>query len=311
MPIENKDFYSKFIKSEALKAGFSNCGISKACFLDEEAPRLENWLKNKHNADLKYMEVNIDKRLNPTLLVEGTKSVISLVYNYYTEQKQTPESYYTVGQYALLDDYHFFLKQKMLLMVENLKRNIGDFSASVFVDSAPILEKTWAMRSGLGCKGKNSLLVIPQAGSFYFICQILTDLELTEDTPIKKDICGPCRKCIDACPTDAINENRTIDANKCIAYLTISQKEPIDQSFKKNFDKQIFGCDICQDICPLNKFKSNNTANKNYFNKQLTELRKEDWEKLDNNSFKKIFENSPLFRRGLEKIKQNIEFLFL
>ena len=308
---ERKDAHSKLIKAEAINTGFALCGISKACFLADEAPRLENWLKNNHQAGMKYMENNLDKRLNPVLLVEGTKSVISLVYNYYSEQKQNPESYYAVAQYALLYDYHFFLKQKMELMVENLKKNIGDFQASCFVDSAPILEKAWAVKGGLGSIGRNSLLIIPQKGSYYCICQILTDLELSYDVPLKKDLCGSCRKCIEACPTHAINENRTLDAYNCISYQTISLKEPIDPTLSKSFDNQIFGCDICQKACPWNRFKTVNNANDEYFNKQLAALKKENWENLDENNFQKIFKNSPLYRRGLEKIKSNIEYLNL
>ena len=309
MPLENKKTYSELIKAEAMSAGFSNCGISKACFLSEEVPRLEKWLKNNNQSAMKYMENNLDKRLNPMLLVEGTKSVISLVYNYFSENKQCPDSHYVVAQYALLNDYHFFLKQKMKLMVEVLKKTIGDFDASYFVDSAPILEKAWAVKSGLGWVGKNSLLNIPQKGTYYFICQILTNLELEYDKPLNKEFCGSCRKCIDACPTKALNENRTIDTNKCISYLTISHKDPIDTSIKEKFDHQIFGCDICQQVCPMNTFKTENKSNDIYFNKQLTALKKEDWERLDENNFQNIFKNSPIYRNGLKKIKYNIEYL--
>ncbi len=309
MAIDNKGAYSKQIKAESLNAGFANCGISKACFLEEEAPRLENWLKNGQNAGMKYMENNLDKRLNPALLVEGTKSVISLVYNYYSEQKQNNDSHYVVAQYAILNDYHFFLKQRMALIIENLKKSIGDFNASCFVDSAPILEKAWAVRSGLGSVGRNSLFIVPQGGTYYFICQILTNLELNYDAPLKKDLCGSCRKCIEACPTKAINENCTLNVKKCISYQTISNKEPIEPALRKNFENQIFGCDICQKTCPLNKFKAHNKTNDAYFNKQLAALKKEDWENLDENNFQNIFKNSPIYRYGLNKLKYNIEYL--
>ena len=304
-----KNTYSQLIKSEALKAGFDACGISKACFLEDEAPRIENWLKNHQHAGMTYMENNLDKRLDPTLLVDGIKTVISLTYNYYSEHKQTEGSYYKVAQYALLEDYHFFLKQKMALLIEKLKKSLGDFNASCFVDSAPILEKAWAEKIGMGWIGKNSLLISQKKGSYFFICEIRTVLEKTYDSPLNKDFCETCIKCIEACPTKAINDNRTIDTNKCISRLTIEDKTEINPALSSAFDGQISGCDICQEVCPWNRLKKNNTENESYINHNLLALKKEDWENLDNINFERIFKNSPLYRRGFKKIKNNIDIL--
>jgi len=306
MTKQNKEVTSLFIKSEALKTGFDGCGISKACFLEEEALRLEKWLTDKQHDGMAYMENNLDKRLDPTLLVAGTKSVISLTYNYYSEHKQVEDSCYKVAQYALLEDYHIFLIKKMTQLVDTLKKHIENFNATCFVDSAPILEKAWAVKGGLGWIGKNSLLISPKKGSYFFVCEILTNTEMTYDAPLNLDFCESCTKCIDACPTKAINDNRTIDTNKCISRLTIEDKTEINPSLSSAFDKQISGCDICQDVCPWNNFKKNNTENESYINHNLLALRKEDWETLDNIAFERIFKNSPLYRRGLEKIKINI-----
>ena len=309
MPSLNKLKLKQIINKDALSLGFNGCGIAKAGFLENEAPRFEKWLKSNHNAGMAFMENNFDKRLNPLLLFEGTKSVISLIYNYNTNVSQNPDSYYTVARFALLNDYHFFLKQKMTELVNNLRNIIGNFNASCYVDSAPIVEKAWAVKSGLGCIAKNSQLIIPGNGSRFFLCEILTDLEPEYDFENKAELCGSCNKCIKACPTAAINSDRTINANKCIAYMTIEQKDGMDISLKNKFNKQIFGCDICLDACPYNNYSENNTHAIVNLNENIIQMNKSDWENMTKDDFKNTLRSTSLFRTGYKKIKKNINFL--
>jgi len=241
-----KKKYTQLIKNEALRLGFSPCGIAKAEFLEEEAPRLEQWLKNGFHGKMQYMENHFDKRLDPTRLVPGAKSVISLQYNYYSKETQNSDSY-KISKYAYGEDYHHVIKVKLYELLNFMQKEIGVIEARVFTDSAPILERAWAKKSGLGWLGKHSLLITKQKGSFFFLAEIILDLELDYDVAFKTDHCGNCTKCIDACPTDAILPNNTINGNKCISYFTIESKEEIPQLMRGKFEDWMFGCDICQD----------------------------------------------------------------
>lgn len=297
---------SEMIKHEAKVAGFDGCGLVEATFLSADAPHLEKWLKNQYQGSMSYMERHFDKRLDPRLLVPGTKTVISLIFDYNIKAEQNIDAFYEVAQYARLYDYHFFLKEKMRAMVNTLRKKIGDFQAEVFTDSAPILERAWAIKAGLGMRGKHSQLIIPKLGSMVLLCQILTDLVPAYDNPLKNTICDSCRRCIEACPGKAINEDYTIDARKCISYLTIEHKG--DENYRKGrgITKQIFGCDICQKVCPLNPPAKDDTSEIPLVNYNLLSLAKTDWENLDKKTFKAIFKQTPLYRTGLDKIKRNM-----
>jgi len=300
-----KSHFTQLIKQKALKEGFLSVGISKAEFLEEEAPRLENWLKSKRNGEMKYMENYFDKRLNPTLLVEGCKSVISLSYNYFPEKLQTKNSY-KISKYAFGEDYHIVIKQKLSAFVEQLQKEIGDFAFRIFVDSAPVLEKAWAKKSGLGWIGKNSNLITKQQGSFYFLAEIICDLDLEYDTEVR-DFCGKCTQCIDSCPTDAITEPYVVDGSKCISYFTIELKEAFPKDVSEKFQDWIFGCDICQDVCPWNRFSKPNLEEKFQAKKEILDFSKKDWEEITEDVFKELFKNSPLKRTKFRGLKRNIE----
>jgi epoxyqueuosine reductase len=252
MDSSKKYTYSSFIKSEAKRLGFISCGISQAGFLEEEAPRLEKWLKEGRQGHMQYMGNHFDKRLDPTLLVDGAKSVISLLLNYYPEQKQE-EGSYKISKYAYGEDYHFVIKEKLKELLYSIQQNIGEVGGRAFVDSAPVLDKAWAAKSGLGWIGKNSNLISKQVGSFFFIAELIVDIELEYDT-VTTDHCGSCTACIDACPTQAIIEPFVVDGSKCISYFTIELKENIPNDVKGKFDDWAFGCDVCQDVCPWKPF---------------------------------------------------------
>ena len=247
-----KEKHTSIIKSEAKKLGFLSCGISKAGFLEQEAPRLENWLNQNHQGEMKYMENHFDKRLNPTLLVDDAKSVISLLLNYYPSEIQNSDSY-KISKYAYGQDYHFVIKEKLKELLHTIQTEIGEVSGRAFVDSAPVLDKAWAAKSGLGWIGKNSNLLTQQVGSFYFIAELIVDLDLEYDYATT-DHCGTCTACIDACPTEAIVAPYVVDGSKCISYFTIELKENMPIEMKGRMDDWMFGCDICQDVCPWNKF---------------------------------------------------------
>ena len=256
--IENKSKYTAYIKAEAKRLGFLSCGISKAGFLEEEAPRLEQWLTKNMQGEMHYMENHFDKRLDPTRLVPGAKSVVSLLLNYYPDQKQETGSY-KISKYAYGTDYHFVIKDKLKTLLHNIQENIGDVQGRVFVDSAPVLDKAWAVKSGLGWMGKHSNVLTQKVGSFYFIAELIIDLDLDYDTPVT-DHCGTCTACIDACPTGAIVEPYKVDGSKCISYFTIELKEAIPETMKGQFDDWMFGCDICQDVCPWNRFSQSHNC---------------------------------------------------
>ena len=296
------------IKSEANRLGFTFCGISKAEFLENEAPYLENWLNQNRHGKMQYMENYFDKRLNPTLLVEGSKSVISLLYNYFPKQQQVQDSY-KISKYAYGEDYHHVIKDKLKELVQFITDEVGEINARIFTDSAPILERAWAKKSGLGWIGKNSMLINPKKGSFYFLAEIILDVEFDYDAPIK-DYCGTCNACVEACPTEAILPNKVVDGSKCISYFTIELKDEIlPNEVKGKFNDWIFGCDICQDVCPWNRFST--PTNELHFspNQQLLNYSKQEWTELTAEIFNEIFKKSAVKRTKFEGLKRNIKFL--
>jgi epoxyqueuosine reductase len=305
--INNKEKYTELIKTESKRLGFLSCGISKAGFLEDEAPRLENWLNKNHHGEMKYMENNFDKRLNPTLLVDDSKSVISLLLNYYPNEFQNEKSY-KISKYAYGQDYHFVIKEKLKELLYFIQTEIGEVSGRAFVDSAPVLDKAWAAKSGLGWIGKNSNLLTQQVGSFYFIAELIIDLELEYDNPTT-DHCGTCTACIDACPTDAIVAPYIVNGSKCISYFTIELKDNLPQEMKGKFDDWIFGCDICQDVCPWNKFSKAHSEPLFSTSSEVLNYSKKDWQEITEDIFNKVFKNSAIKRTKYDGFKRNINFI--
>jgi epoxyqueuosine reductase len=299
--------YTDLIKTEAKRLGFLSCGVSKAQFLEEEAPRLERWLNNNMHGQMQYMENHFDKRLDPTKLVEDSKSVISLLLNYFPEETQTENSF-KLSKYAYGTDYHFVIKDKLKSLLNFIHDEIGDVHGRAFVDSAPVLDKAWAAKSGLGWIGKNSNLLTQQVGSFYFIAELIVDLELDYDLPTT-DHCGTCTACIDACPTEAITEPYVVDGSKCISYFTIELKENIPTEFKGKMDDWMFGCDVCQDVCPWNRFSKPHREPLFNPHPELLSMTKKDWEEITEDVFKKVFKDSAVKRTKFTGLKRNIEFL--
>ena len=300
--------YSQLIKQKAEKFGFQSCGISKAEFLEEEAPRLETWLNKGYHGEMKYMENHFDKRLNPTLLVDGAKSVISLSYNYFPKVKIDEINNFKISKYAYGEDYHEVIKDILKEMVAELQEEIGEFGFRVFVDSAPVLEKAWARKSGLGWVGKNANLITKKHGSFYFLAEIICDLELEYDLAVT-DHCGSCRACIDACPTQAIVSDRIVDGSKCISYATIELKNEIPDYFNGKMDDWMFGCDVCQDVCPWNRFSAPTLQEKFSPNFQKLNFRKNEWKELTQELFSEIFKKSAVKRTKFSGLMRNISFL--
>jgi epoxyqueuosine reductase len=298
---------TQLIKAEAFRLGFEQCGISKAGFLEEEAPRLEHWLKNGMHGSMSYMERNFDKRLDPTRLVEGAKSVISLLLNYFPSQEQKDQGAPKISKYAYGKDYHHVIKGKMKELVGFIRENIGEVNGRVFVDSAPVMDKAWAAKGGLGWVGKNSNLINKRSGSFFFIAELILDLELEYDKPVA-DHCGTCTRCIDACPTQAITPY-AVNGSKCISYFTIELKDSIPEEVKGKFNNWAFGCDICQDVCPWNSFSKPHHETSFIAQKELLEMSKKDWEEITENVFNNLFKDSALQRTGFKGIKRNIEFI--
>ena len=284
-----------------------SCGISKAEFLHEEAPRLEKWLKKNMHGEMKYMENYFDKRLDPTRLVEDAKSVISLSYNYYPKNFQNNDLT-KVSKYAYGKDYHHVIRDKLKLLLEFIKEEIGDVYGRVFVDSAPILEKAWAEKSGIGWIGKNSNLITKQVGSFYFLAELIIDIELDYDSR-EFDHCGDCTACIDACPTEAIVEPYVVDGSKCISYFTIELKDNIPNDYKGKFDNWVFGCDICQDVCPWNKFSKAHSEPLFDPKSDFVDMSKDEWYEITEETFNKVFDNSALKRAGYNGLKRNLNFI--
>jgi epoxyqueuosine reductase len=303
-----KQTHTKLIKSIASDLGFQFCGISKSEFLEEEAPRLEKWLKNSFHAKMSYMENHFDKRLDTRLLVEGSKSVVSLLLNYFPNEFQK-ENLPKISKYAYGDDYHDVIKSKLKMFYKRINDEIGEINGRFFVDSAPVMDKVWAKKSGLGWIGKNGNLIHPKNGSYFFIAELILDLDLIPDGPIK-DYCGTCTKCVDACPTGALDTAYVVDGSKCISYLTIELKdELIPKEFEKKMNSWAFGCDICQDVCPWNRFSKPSQIGEFKLNADLINLSIEDWRSLEEEQFQVLAKNSPLKRTKLKGMKRNINFL--
>ena len=302
--------YSGAIRQEAQRLGFSFVGFSKARKLDEAAQRLEKWLSQGYHGKMHYMENHFEKRIDPTKLVPGAKSVISLVYNYYSDKEQLDENAPKISTYAYGTDYHFVLKDKLKALLEFIRDHIGHVEGRCFVDSAPVLEREWARLSGLGWIGKNTMLIHPKAGSYYFLAEIISDLEVYEDTTPLKDYCGTCTRCIDACPTDAISpEGYVMDGSKCISYLTIELREAIPEDYKDKMGNWMFGCDICQEVCPWNRFSKPNEEPAFQPSDELLQMKKDEWLELTEETFRRVFKKSPVKRTKFKGLRRNIKFL--
>ncbi len=301
--------YTAFIKQKASQLGFNYCGIAKAQYLEDDARRLEQWLHQGMHGTMQYMENHFDLRVDPSRLVPGARSVITLLINYFPEASQHAAAP-KVSKYAYGNDYHEVIKEKLRSLLTNIRETIGEVNGRGFVDSAPVLERAWALKSGLGWIGKNGNLITRQSGSFFFIATLITDLELEYDDPYTKDYCGSCRKCIDACPTEAIGENKVVDGSKCISHFTIELKEMlIPENMKGQFNDWMFGCDTCQDVCPWNRFSKPSTEKAFTPLKEILEFSLSDWEALTEASFKEIFRHSPLKRSRFEGIQRNLKFI--
>ena len=303
-----KQANTKNIKQWATNLGFTHCGIAKADFLEEEAPKLEEWLKRNYQGEMHYMENHFDMRLDPRILVPNAKSVISLTYNYYTEQNQHADAP-KLSKYAFGEDYHHVVKDKLFLLLQKMQAEIGEINGRYFVDSAPVLERAWATKSGIGWIGKHSLLINKQQGSFFFLAELIVDVELEYDTPFVTDHCGTCTACIDACPTDAIVENKVVDGSKCISYFTIELKDAIPTAYQNKFENWMFGCDICQDVCPWNRFAKPHNEPKFEPKQQLLSMNKKEWKEITADVFNELFQKSAVKRTKYEGLKRNILFL--
>ena len=304
----DKKSKSLLTKQLAYELGFAYCGISKSGFLEEEAPRLENWLQSGKAGKMEYMSNHFDKRLDTRLLVPDSKSVISLLYNYYPTQKQVVDTF-KISKYAYGQDYHYVIKDKLNELLDNLRIQFGDIDGRVFVDSAPVMDKAWAKKAGLGWIGKNSNLIHPKKGSFFFIAELILDIELDADGPIK-DFCGTCTRCIDACPTDAIVAPYVVDGSKCISYLTIELKDEILPSdFAGKMNDWVFGCDVCQDVCPWNRFSTPHTEPLFQPHDELLSLTKKEWANLSDEYFQELFKKSAVKRTKKSGLDRNIDFV--
>ena len=304
----NKTAATTLIKQKAYELGFDFCGISKAEFLDEEARRLEQWLNNGMHGQMSYMENHFDKRVDPTKLVEGARSVISLLYNYYTDEQQADPTAPKISKYAYGTDYHFVVKKKLKTLLKQLQDEVGQIHGRAFVDSAPVLDKAWAAKSGLGWIGKHTNLINKQQGSFLFVAELIIDLELEYDGPVK-DYCGTCTRCIDACPTDAIVDPYVVDGSKCISYFTIELKDEIPESMSGKFENWAFGCDICQDVCPWNRFSKRHYEPEFEPHPDMLNMTQKEWQEITEEVFNELFKKSPLKRTKYEGFKRNIRFL--
>ncbi len=302
------ELHSKQIKEHAKRLGFLSCGISKAGFLEDEAPRLEQWLAQGHHGSMTYMERNFDKRLDPTKLVPGAKSVVSLLYNYYPSAKQSDKEAPKLSKYAYGKDYHFVVKEKLKELMHSIEEEIGEVSGRAFVDSAPVLDKAWAAKGGLGWLGKHTNLISKKTGSFFFIVELIIDLPLEADTPVT-DHCGSCTACIDACPTDAIIAPYQVDGSKCISHFTIELKDAIPQEVKGKFDNWAFGCDVCQDVCPWNRFSTPHQEPEFEPSPELMNLTKNDWHEITEVVFNRLFEKSAVQRTQFSGLQRNLQFL--
>jgi len=300
---------SAVIKQEAAALGFAACGIAPAARLEDEAIHLNDWLQKGYQAGMQYMQKHAELRANPELLVENAKSVIVFLYNYYPSKMMDENSPYLISAYAYGQDYHEVIREKLNLLTAKLKTRIPDISIRGFVDSAPVLERAWATRAGLGWIGKNSMLISRRNGSYFFISELITDVELEYDQPMGGNYCGDCSRCMDACPTSAITDLRVVDANKCISYLTIENKGEIPETFKGKYEKWIFGCDICQQVCPWNRYSTPHNESAFEPLPGLMELSLRDWEQMENEKYKILFKKSAVKRAKFAGLRRNIEFL--
>jgi epoxyqueuosine reductase len=299
----------QLITQKARDLGFFHIGFSKAEFLEEEAPRLEQWLSKNYHGEMSYMANHFDKRLDPRLLVDDAKTVISLLFNYYTDQKQKDPEAPKISQYAYGEDYHHVIKDKLKELIAFIQEEIGEVNGRGFVDSAPVMDKAWAKKAGLGWIGKNANLITREQGSFFFIADLIIDVEIEADGPIT-DFCGTCTRCIDACPTDAIVQPYVVDGSKCISYLTIELKDALlPREFAGKMDNWMFGCDICQDVCPWNRFSVLHNEERFQLNPQLLGLSKNDWHNLQEEGFQVLFQRSAVKRTKYQGLKRNITFL--
>ncbi len=299
---------TQLVKSLAIDLGFSFCGISKAGFLEDEAPRVEEWLRRGYQGKMDYLNNHFDKRLDPTLLVPGAKSVVSVGYNYYPAKDLAVDGSLKIAKYAYGEDYHFVVKDKLAELISRLREKVGNIDGRAFVDSAPVMERAWAAKSGVGWIGKNSLLLNKSMGSFFFLGELIIDLELEPDGPMK-DYCGSCTACMDACPTEAIPENGVVNGSKCISYYTIELKDSIPESVKGKFENWIFGCDICQDVCPWNRFSKPHNEPRFQPSADLEKLNHGEWTEITESIFKSVFGSSAMKRTGYEGLKRNIKFV--
>ena len=307
--LNNTAKHTAFIKQTAFELGFSFCGIAKATRLDDDARRLEAWLRKGMQGTMQYMENHFELRVDPAKLVPGAKSVITFMLNYYPSAKQREDAV-KISKYAYGKDYHEVIREKLLLLIQSMKENIGDINGRGFVDSAPVLERAWAKESGLGWIGKNGNLISKQHGSFFFIATLICDLDLDYDAPFANDYCGSCTKCLDECPTDAILPNKIIDGSKCISYFTIELKDAlIDEQMKGKFENWMFGCDTCQDVCPWNRFSKTTTEKDFAPIPQILNLSTKEWDEMSEEMFKTVFKHSPLKRTKYAGIKRNLKFI--
>jgi epoxyqueuosine reductase len=304
----DKIVISKKIKDFALKLGFHSCGISEAGFLAQDADNLKKWLDQNHEGEMAYMRNHFEKRTNPQLLVENAKSIISVLLNYFPEKSLPENQVYKISKYAYGTDYHFVMKDKLTELLKFIEDLTGKRSARMFVDSAPVLDKSWAQKSGLGWIGKNTCLITKEQGSFFFVGELILDLDLSVDVPIE-NYCGSCTKCLNACPTNALVAPYRIDARKCISYLTIENKNEIPERFKNSFDNWIYGCDICQDVCPWNKKSIPNLIPEFKPSEALVQMTKEGWENLEKEKFNKLFKNTAVLRTKFAGLTRNIKYV--
>lgn len=307
--MSSKEQLSAYIKQEAASLGFAACGLAPSERLDEDTRRLDDWLQKGFHAGMDYMQKHATLRAKPELLVENAKSVIVFLYNYYPSKMMDTDSSYLVSAYAYGQDYHEVIRKKLNILIAKLKEQIPEISIRGFVDSAPVLERAWATRAGLGWIGKNSMLISRRNGSYFFISELITDVELEYDKPMGGNYCGDCSRCMDACPTSAITDLKTVDANKCLSYLTIENKGEIPEAFKGKYDKWVFGCDICQQVCPWNRYSTPHNEPAFIPTSGLMELKKEDWEQMDIEHYKILFKKSAVKRAKFAGLKRNIEFL--
>ncbi len=299
---------SLFVKEQAYRLGFDYCGISRAGKLSEESDHLSTWLERGYHGKMAYLENHFEKRLDPALLVRGARSVISVLYNYYSPVPAGRRGNYKISRYAMGRDYHKVIRKKLKQLLSVLRESFGPFEGRAFVDSAPVMERQWAAKAGLGWLGKNGLLINREAGSYFFIAELIVDLEFACDGPVK-DYCGKCTRCLEACPTGALEAPGVLNASKCISYLTIELKEEIPESFAGQYSQWIFGCDICQEVCPWNRFARPHREPAFMASEELLSRSKEDWENMTEEDFERMTAGTALKRAKYDGIKRNIRFL--